>query len=114
VRYASGINGLSALAVTKLDVLDVLPEIKLAVAYRWRGDLLDEYPAELTALSEVEPVYETMPGWQTCTAEAQRLEDLPPRARAYLDRIAELTDLPIRYVSVGTRRTQIIEVSSGA
>jgi adenylosuccinate synthase len=58
----------------------------------------------------MEPIYETMPGWQESTTETRRLADLPARARAYLDRIAELTGRPIRYISVGTRRKQIIDV----
>jgi adenylosuccinate synthase len=108
VRYAARLNGLSALAVSKLDVLDPLPEIKLAVRYRLRGEPLEEFPAELSSLEAVEPEYETLPGWRTSTAEARRLEDLPRQARAYLERIEELTGLPVRYVSVGTRRAQII------
>jgi adenylosuccinate synthase len=110
VRYTARLNGLTALAVSKLDVLDQLPEVKLGVAYQRHGERLDEFPADPSALSEIEPIYETMPGWQTSTADARRLEDLPAGARAYLDRIAELTAVPIRYVSVGTRRRQIIEI----
>ncbi len=114
VRCAARLNGLSALAISKLDVLDGMAEIKLAVGYRLRGELLEEIPAELGALSEVEPEYETMPGWQSSTADARRLTDLPAGARAYLDRISELTGVPIRYVSVGTRRAQIIDVEGAA
>jgi len=110
VRYAARLNGLTGLAVSKLDVLDQLEEVKLAVRYRLDGTPLDEIPADLARLSEVEPEYETMAGWRSSCAEARRLEDLPAGARAYLDRISELTGLPIRYVSVGTRRAQIIEV----
>ena len=108
VRYAARLNGLSALAVSKLDVLDKFPEVKLAVGYKLNGEPLKEFPAELSLLSQVEPEYETLAGWQASTAEARRLEDLPAEARGYLDRISELTGLPIRYVSVGTRRAQII------
>ncbi len=114
VRYAARVNGLTALAVSKLDVLDNLPEVKLAVRYRVRGKPLDEFPAELTALEKIEPEYETLPGWRSSTSEARRLEDLPAGARAYLDRIGELTGLPIRYVSVGTRRAEIISVTEAA
>jgi adenylosuccinate synthase len=110
VQYAARINGITALAVSKLDVLDVLPEIKLGVGYRLDGELLTDFPAELSAISGLEPVYETMPGWQTSTADTRRLEDLPAAARAYLDRIEELTGVAVRYISVGTRRRQIIDV----
>jgi len=110
VRYAARLNGLTGLAVSKLDVLDRLDEVKLAVRYRLEGGPLEEIPADLARLDDVEPEYETMAGWGSSCAEARRLEDLPAGARAYLDRISELTGLPIRYVSVGTRRSQIIEV----
>ncbi|MGD8700324.1 MAG: adenylosuccinate synthase [Gemmatimonadales bacterium] len=110
VRYAARLNGLTGLAVSKLDVLDPLEEVKLAVRYRLDGEPLEEIPADLARLGEVEPEYETVAGWQASCAEARRLEDLPAGARAYLDRISELTGLPVRYVSVGTRRAQIIEV----
>jgi adenylosuccinate synthase len=110
VRYAARLNGTTALAVSKLDVLDPLPEIKLCTGYQLGGERLEEFPADLTALAEIEPIYESMPGWKGSSAEARRLEELPAGARAYLDRISELTGLPIRYVSVGTRRRQIIDV----
>lgn len=110
VRYAARVNGLTGLAVTKLDVLDTLPELKIAVGYRAEGEVLDDFPADLSLLAEAEPVYETVPGWQTSTADARRWEDLPEGARAYLRRIEELTRVPIWYVSVGTRRDQIIHV----
>lgn len=110
VRYAGRLNGVTALAVSKLDVLDPLPEVSLCTGYRYRGELLEEFPPDLPTLAEVEPVYETMPGWGAPSGEARRLDDLPAGARAYLDRIAELAGLPIRYVSVGTRRRQILEV----
>ncbi|UCC72748.1 MAG: adenylosuccinate synthase [Gemmatimonadota bacterium] len=109
VRYAARLNGVTALAVSKLDVLDPLPEVKLGVGYRLNGEEVEEFPADLSTLARIEPLYETMPGWGTPSSEARRLEELPAGARAYLDRIAELTGLPIRYVSVGTRRQQIID-----
>ncbi len=114
VRRAARLNGLTALAVSKLDVLDRLPEAKLAVGYRLKGEALDGFPADLATLGAVEPVYETMPGWQTSTAEARLMSDLPPEARAYLDRIEELTGVPIRYVSVGSRRAEIIDTAERA
>ncbi len=108
VRYASRINGLTDLAVTKLDVLDTFDRIALCSGYEIDGQLHDEFPADLTALGHAKPRYEWMPGWQRSTAEARRIEDLPREARAYLDRMRELSDAPITYVSVGTRRDQII------
>jgi adenylosuccinate synthase len=110
VRYAARVNGLTALAITKLDVLDTLPEISVAIGYRTGGSTTADFPADTWSLGEAEPVYETHPGWQTFTGGARRLEDLPRNARAYLDRIQELTGAPIEMVSVGTQRTQIIHV----
>jgi adenylosuccinate synthase len=110
VRYSVRVNGLTGLAVTKLDVLDTLEEIPVGVAYRLDGDGCAELPSEVADLERVRPVYETLPGWRCSTADARRLADLPPGARAYLERIEELAGAPIRYISVGTRRDQIIEV----
>ncbi|HZG42796.1 MAG TPA: adenylosuccinate synthase [Longimicrobium sp.] len=110
VRYAARVNGLTGLAVTKMDVLDTLPELKIAVSYRAEGQELDDFPGDLGLLEAAEPVYETLPGWQTSTAGARRWEDLPDAAQAYLRRLSELTETPIWYVSVGTRRDQIIHV----
>jgi adenylosuccinate synthase len=110
-RHAAQVNGLTGLAVTKLDVLDTLAELKVATAYRMPdGSLTERFPADTWSLAAVEPVYETLPGWEASTAEVLRLEDLPANARAYLDRIEELTGTPVQWVSVGTRRTQIIPV----
>jgi adenylosuccinate synthase len=110
VRYAARVNGLTGLAVTKLDVLDSFPTIPIGVNYRLEGQTCEEVPAEAEALARVEPVYETHPGWQQPTGTARRLADLPAAARAYLDRLETLSGVPVRYVSVGTRRDQIIEV----
>src|SRR5438132_8890066 len=111
VRYAVRVNGLTALAVTKLDVLDSFSEIPVCVGYRLEGEPLDSMPAEVERLGRVEPVYESLPGWQRSLSMVRRLADLPPAARAYLDRLQDLAHAPIRYVSVGTHRDQIIEVT---
>jgi adenylosuccinate synthase len=108
VRYAARINGLSDLAVTKLDVLDTLDRLAICVGYEYEGELHTEFPADLTAQEQVVPRYEWLDGWQRSTADARRIEDLPAAARRYLDRVRELVETPITYVSVGTRRDQII------
>jgi adenylosuccinate synthase len=110
VRYAARINGLTGLAVTKLDVLDSFAEIPVGIAYRLDGKSCEEMPGEVDALGRVEPMYEVHQGWQRPTGAARRLADLPAGARAYLDRLEALSGVPVRYVSVGTRRDQIIEV----
>jgi len=109
-RYSARVNGLTGLAITKMDVLDTLPEISIATAYRTPDGIVKEFPADTMTLGDVEPVYETLPGWETSTGEARSLGDLPARARAYLDRIQDITSTPVRMVSVGTRRSQIIRV----
>jgi adenylosuccinate synthase len=110
VRYSVRVNGLTALAVTKLDVLDTIPELPVCTGYRLDGALLDEMPDNVVDLERVEPVYERLPGWCASTAAARRLADLPIAARRYLERMEELSEAPIRYVGVGTRREQLIEV----
>ena len=109
-RYAARVNGLTSLAVTKLDVLDSLEEIRIATAYRTEAGTATEFPADTWSLSEVEPVLESHPGWRTPTTEARDIADLPPEARSYLDRLQELAGVPIEIVSVGSRREQIIHV----
>jgi adenylosuccinate synthase len=109
VRYSVRVNGLTGLAVTKLDVLDTFDEIPVGVRYRLDGEECDEVPSDVDLLDRVEPVYEVLPGWNQSTEGARKLADLPPQARAYLDRLQDLAGAPIRYVSVGTRRDQIIE-----
>jgi adenylosuccinate synthase len=110
VRYAARVNGLTGLAVTKLDVLDSFAEIPVGTGYLLDGGACDEMPAEVEALGRVQPVYEVMPGWSRATGSARQLADLPAEARRYLDRLEALSGVTVRYVSVGTRRDQIIEV----
>lgn len=108
VRYARRVNGLTDLAVTKLDVLDAFDRIPVCVGYRLAGDEIGDLPSDNETLSRVEPVYETLDGWERPTSDARRLADLPSPARAYLDRLQDLVGTPIAYVSVGSRRDQII------
>jgi adenylosuccinate synthase len=110
VRYAVRVNGLTGLAVTKLDVLDTFARIPVCVGYTLDGQELDTMPADSESIARVLPVYEQLPGWERSTSAVRRLADLPAPARAYLDRLQDLARCPVRYVSVGTRRDQIIEV----
>jgi len=107
-RYSARVNGLTGIALTKLDVLDTLPKLSIATAYRTADGEMTEFPADTGLLDEVEPVYETLPGWESPTGEVRKVEDLPANARAYLDRIQEITATPIQMIGVGTRRRQII------
>ena len=108
VKYATRVNGLSDLAVTKLDVLDSLDRLGVCVGYEVDGELHEEFPGDLAMLERATPKYEWFDGWKRSTADARTLGDLPSEARRYLDRIETLVEAPITYVSVGTRRDQII------
>jgi adenylosuccinate synthase len=111
-RYSKRINGLTQLAITKLDVLDSLEEVKICNAYRYRGKTLTEFPCNLEVLAECEPIYESHPGWVSETTGITDYGKLPDFARSYLGRISEIMDCPIRLVSVGAQRDQIIDCSS--
>ena len=110
VRYAALVNGLTGLAITKLDVLDTFDEIQICIGYQADGQRYDHFPYDFTLLDRVEPIYETIPGWKSSTQHARTIGDLPDGAKGYLHRLEELTRVPISYVSVGTKREQIIEV----
>jgi adenylosuccinate synthase len=108
-RYGCQVQGATELAVTCLDVLGYLPEIPICVAYTIDGQPTADFPTT-RRLARATPVYQTLPGWEGNTLEgARRLQDLPAAARRYLDRIQALTDLPIRWVSVGPHRDALIE-----
>jgi adenylosuccinate synthase len=109
VSHAAWLNGFSSVAVTKLDVLDGLDELRICTAYRLNGELIDYVP-DTPEMGDVEPVYETWPGWKSSTLEARRWDDLPKAARAYLHRISELAGVPIEFVSVGPERSQLLEL----
>ena len=113
VRYAVRVNGLDALAVTKLDVLDGLDEIPLCTAYRHRDGIVTEFPSTGAMVAACEPVYEMLPGWSIPTAGVRRYGDLPPEAKTYLRRIKEVTGVPIAIVSTGSDRSDTILVSGG-
>ncbi len=108
VRYSCMVNGIDEIAVTKLDVLDDLPQIKVCVGYRYRGKLRRDFPASLTAQLEGKPVYRTYPGWMRDTSGARRLSDLPVNARRYLDALARRLGVPITILSIGSHEKQTL------
>jgi adenylosuccinate synthase len=108
VRHAVQVNGLSSLAITKLDVLDTLEEIKICTAYRHGDRVLKHFPAEPWLQESVQPVYETHPGWQQSTAKVKSYGELPQMAKKYLDRMSELTGTKIDLVSVGSDRNETV------
>lgn len=113
-RYSVHVNGLDGLAITKLDVFDGMPEIRICTAYRHRetGELLTHFPAQLETLRNAEPVYESWPGWSGSVKEARSYDVLPAEARAYLDRISALVGCPLSIISVGPERNQTILVDN--
>jgi adenylosuccinate synthase len=108
VRYAARVNGLDALAITKLDVLDGLDEIPVCTAYRCRGNVLTEFPADVAQLGACEPVYETLAGWRTPTKSVRRYPDLPAEAQRYIARLEEISGVPAAIVSTGSAREDTI------
>src|SRR4051794_35594585 len=108
VRYGVRINGLDALALTKLDVLDGLERIEICTAYRCGSKTLTEFPSDLAQLAACQPVYEAMPGWSTPTKGARRFSDLPENARRYIARLEEISGVPAVIVSTGSERDDTI------
>jgi adenylosuccinate synthase len=108
VRYGVRINGLDALALTKLDVLDGLEEIQICTAYRCGDRTLTEFPSDVLQLASCVPVYEAMPGWSTPTKGVRRFEDLPDNARRYIKRLEEVSQVPAALVSTGSERDDTI------
>jgi adenylosuccinate synthase len=108
VRYAVRVNGLDALALTKLDVLDGLGELKVCTAYRCHGATLTEMPGDLGQLSACEPIYETLPGWTASSAGVRDFDKLPREARSYIGRLEEITGVPAAVISTGSAREDTI------
>jgi adenylosuccinate synthase len=110
VKYSSTINGLDAVALTKLDVLSGFSEIKVCVSYRLDGKMLKSFPTDVERLSNVEPVYETFPGWETDISSCTSYEMLPGKTKDYLNFISETACIKINIVSVGPKRAQTFSV----
>ena len=113
VRYAAGVNGLTALAVTKLDVLDTFEEILLATDYELDGEVVGPFPDSVDDLDRVTPIYARHQGWKTGTTDCRSWEELPTEARQYLRRLEGESTVPIRYVSIGAARRETIRVPAG-
>jgi adenylosuccinate synthase len=108
VRYSIRVNGFDSVALTKLDVLDHLAEIKVCVAYRYQGETIREMPADLAVLEACEPVYETLAGWSDSTNGVRNFDRLPKAAQGYVGRLAELVGGEIGIVSTGPEREDTI------
>ena len=109
-RYSTRVNGYTSLVLTRLDVLDHFDPIRVCTAYELDGERVDDFPGGAAVLERCTPIYEDFPGWDSPTAGVTRVEDLPPRARAYVDRIEELVGRPIDIISTGPYRHETIVV----
>ncbi|KAG7492914.1 hypothetical protein MATL_G00020240 [Megalops atlanticus] len=110
VKYAHMINGFTALALTKLDILDVFSEIKVGVAYKVNDELIPHVPANQEVLQKVEVQYETLPGWSTDTSAARTFEELPENAQKYVHYIEEHLQVPVKWIGVGKSRESMIQL----
>ena len=110
-KFAVQVNGLDSFALTKLDVLDTLEEVKVCVAYKYQGKTITTFPSEMRILENCEPVYESFPGWQKPTSGIRSYQDLPANAKGYLDAIKNLTQTDFSIISVGSGREQTILMS---
>ena len=108
MRRSRQVNGLTSLCLTKLDVLDGLKELKICVGYHYRGHDLKVAPVGADALSECEPIYESMPGWSDSTRGVQSVAALPQAAKDYIDRLEQLVEVPIHIISTGPDRAETI------
>jgi adenylosuccinate synthase len=107
-RYSARINGLDALALTKLDVLDGLDEVRICTAYRQGERIVQDFPADLSTGGPWEAIYETMPGWKEPTRGARAFEELPVEAQRYVARLEQVSGVPIAIVSTGSDREETI------
>jgi len=106
--FSSRINGFTGMAVTRLDILDIFPKLKICVAYKVNGKTITEFPSRITVLEKCQPVYEEMEGWMAPTSDIRRYADLPLAARRYIKRLEEICRCPAKIISVGPQREQTI------
>lgn len=107
-RYAVRVNGITSIALTKLDILDDVDPILICKAYEYNGQQIQDFPSNYDVLYKCKPIYEPMEGWLSNTSNITNLRDLPKNARRYIERISELVETKIDFVTVGPRRDQII------
>jgi len=111
-HFSSQINGFTGLAITRLDILDTFPQLKICVGYKLDGDTIDYLPSSIAALERCQPIYEELEGWQTTTNDIREYDQLPEKARQYIMRLEELTGCPVNLISVGAKREQIVYKTS--
>jgi adenylosuccinate synthase len=111
-RYSARVSGIDMAVITRLDILDGMEELKICTAYRYKGETISQFPADLEIAENVEPVYETLPGWKTSTAGCRRWKELPQEAKSYAQRLQELTGVEIAIISTGPDRKETIMMES--
>ncbi len=107
-RYSTRINGFTGAAITRLDVLDILPRLKICVAYKLDNKTIDYFPSSINDLDRCQPIYEELPGWQSPITDIRQYDQLPLEARQYVARLEELASCPVNIISVGAKREQTI------
>ncbi len=107
-RYSSRINGFNGAVITRLDILDIFPSIKIATSYKLDGEIINYFPSNTTTLAKCQPVYEELPGWQTSTSHIRQFEELPREARQYVSYLEKIINCPVKLISVGASREQTI------
>jgi adenylosuccinate synthase len=107
-RLSARVNGFNSMVITRLDILDIMPSLKICTAYKLDGKTIDYFPASIAALEKCQPVYEEMAGWEKPTSDARKFKDLPPNAQSYVKRLEELLGIPASLVSIGQHREQTI------
>jgi len=107
-RFSTQVNGLTSIAITRLDVLDTLPHLKICVGYKLEGQTIDYFPGSITSLDRCQPIYEELPGWQSPTSDILDYAKLPAQAKQYIARLEELISCPVSIISVGARREETI------
>jgi adenylosuccinate synthase len=114
LRHAVRVNGLTGLAITKLDILDGLDEVNVCTSYRYNSRTLNEFPKEAAVLEGCSPVYETLPGWKGSTVGKRRFEELPEGARRYIKAIEDMLGVRVQMISTGAKRDEIITIDEGS
>ena len=107
-RHSSRVNGFTGMAITRLDILDALPKLKICVGYRLDGETINYFPGSAVALERCEPIYEELEGWHTSTTHVREYAELPLQARQYIERLEELISCPANLVCIGAERKQAI------
>jgi len=107
-RHSSRVNGFTGMAITRLDILDALPKLKICVGYKLNGETINHFPGSAVALEKCEPIYEEMEGWHTSTSDIREYAELPVQARQYIERLEELIACPANIICIGAKREQAI------